>query len=96
MASGSLDAVVIGSGPNGLAAALALARAGLSVEILEAASTPGGGCRTEELTLPGFSHDVCSTIQSMVGLSPFFREFSDIARCGHDARARGGLRSPTR
>ncbi len=80
MASGSLDAVVIGSGPNGLAAALALARAGLSVEILEAASTPGGGCRTEELTLPGFSHDVCSTIQSMVSLSPFFREFSDIAR----------------
>ncbi|MGC2485290.1 MAG: NAD(P)/FAD-dependent oxidoreductase [Acidimicrobiales bacterium] len=78
MTSGSLDAVVVGSGPNGLAAALALARAGLSVEILEAASTPGGGCRTEELTLPGFSHDVCSTIQSMVALSPFFREFSDI------------------
>ena len=80
MTSGSLDAVVVGSGPNGLAAALALARAGLSVEILEAASTPGGGCRTEELTLPGFSHDVCSTIQSMVGLSPFFREFSDVTR----------------
>ncbi|MGA2124071.1 MAG: NAD(P)/FAD-dependent oxidoreductase [Acidimicrobiales bacterium] len=80
MASGSLDAVVVGSGPNGLAAALALARAGLSVEILEAASTPGGGCRTEELTLPGFSHDVCSTIQSMVSLSPFFREFSDVTR----------------
>jgi phytoene dehydrogenase-like protein len=76
--SKSLDAVVVGSGPNGLAAALALARAGLSVEIYEAATTPGGGCRTEELTLPGFSHDVCSTIQSMVGLSPFFREFSDI------------------
>lgn len=78
MTPGSLDAVVVGSGPNGLAAALTLARAGLSVEILEAASSPGGGCRTEELTLPGFSHDVCSTIQSMVGLSPFFREFSDI------------------
>ena len=80
MNAGSLDAVVIGSGPNGLAAALALARAGLSVEVLEVASTPGGGCRTEELTLPGFSHDVCSTIQSMVSLSPFFREFSDVAR----------------
>jgi phytoene dehydrogenase-like protein len=76
--SGPLDAIVVGSGPNGLAAALTLAREGLSVEIYEAASTPGGGCRTEELTLPGFSHDVCSTIQSMVGLSPFFREFSDI------------------
>ena len=80
MSSSSLDAVVVGSGPNGLAAALALARAGLSVEILEAASTPGGGCRTEELTLAGFSHDVCSTIQSMVSLSPFFREFSDVTR----------------
>jgi phytoene dehydrogenase-like protein len=80
VAPGPLDAVVIGSGPNGLAAALALARAGLSVEILEAASAPGGGCRTEELTLPGFFHDVCSTIQSMVSLSPFFREFSDVAR----------------
>jgi phytoene dehydrogenase-like protein len=76
--AGSLDAVVVGSGPNGLAAALVLARAGLSVEMLEATASPGGGCRTEELTLPGFSHDVCSTIQSMVGLSPFFREFSDI------------------
>jgi phytoene dehydrogenase-like protein len=78
--SGSLDAIVVGSGPNGLAAALAMARAGLSVEIVEAASTLGGGCRTEELTLPGFFHDVCSTIQSMVSLSPFFREFSDVAR----------------
>ena len=79
MSSGpSLDAVVVGSGPNGLAAALTLARAGLSVEVFEGASSPGGGCRTEELTLPGFRHDVCSTIQSMVTLSPFFRAFPDV------------------
>jgi len=61
-----------------LAAALTLARAGLSVEVFEGASSPGGGCRTQELTLPGFRHDVCSTIQSMVTLSPFFREFTDV------------------
>jgi phytoene dehydrogenase-like protein len=73
-----LDAVVVGSGPNGLAAALTLARAGLSVEVFEGASSPGGGCRTQELTLPGFHHDVCSTIQSMVTMSPFFREFADV------------------
>jgi phytoene dehydrogenase-like protein len=76
--TGSLDAVVVGSGPNGLAAALTLARAGLSVEVLEGASSPGGGCRTQELTLPGFHHDVCSTIQSMVTISPFFRAFTDV------------------
>lgn len=64
---------MVGSGPNGLAAALELARAGLSVEVFEAQATLGGGCRTAELTLPGFRHDVCSTIQSMVPLSPFFR-----------------------
>ncbi len=69
---GTPDAVVVGSGPNGLAAALVLARAGLEVEVFEGAGTPGGGCRTEELTLPGFFHDVCSTVQSMVSLSPFF------------------------
>ena len=71
-AAHSPDAVVVGSGPNGLAAALILARAGLRVEVFEGATTIGGGCRTEELTLPGFHHDVCSTIQSMVPLSPFF------------------------
>jgi phytoene dehydrogenase-like protein len=74
-----LDAAVVGSGPNGLAAALTLARAGLTVEVFEGASSPGGGCRTEELTLPGFHHDVCSTIQSMVSLSPFFRAFPDVS-----------------
>ena len=61
-----------------MAAALTLARAGLSVEVFEGAATPGGGCRTEELTLPGFHHDVCSTIQSMVSISPFFRAFPDV------------------
>lgn len=76
----ALDAAVVGSGPNGLAAALTLARSGFSVEVFEGASTPGGGCRTEELTLPGFHHDVCSTIQSMVSVSPFFRDFGDVAR----------------
>jgi phytoene dehydrogenase-like protein len=65
------DAVVVGAGPNGLAAAITLARAGKSVLVLEGADRPGGGCRTSELTLPGFRHDVCSTIQSMVSSSPF-------------------------
>jgi phytoene dehydrogenase-like protein len=66
------DAVVVGSGPNVLAAALVLARAGLRVEVFEGMDSAGGGCRTQELTLPGFHHDVCSTVQSMVSLSPFF------------------------
>ena len=79
MATASPDAVVVGTGPNGLAAALTLARAGLSVEMFEGASSPGGGCRTDEITIPGFHHDICSTIQSMVSLSPFFRAFPDIA-----------------
>ncbi|MDQ6748278.1 MAG: NAD(P)/FAD-dependent oxidoreductase, partial [Candidatus Dormibacteraeota bacterium] len=65
------DAVVVGSGPNGLAAAITLARAGKSVLVLEGADRPGGGCRTAALTLPGFRHDVCSTVQSMVSSSPF-------------------------
>lgn len=68
-----LDAVVIGAGPNGLAAALTLARAGRSVQVLEAAPTIGGGTRTQELTLPGFRHDVCSTILPLTAASPFFR-----------------------
>jgi len=66
------DAVVVGSGPNGLAAAVTLARAGLSVAVYEGAESPGGGCRTAELTLPGFAHDVCSTVHPMLGVSPFF------------------------
>ena len=68
------DAVVVGSGPNGLAAALTLARAGLAVEVYEGADTPGGGCRTAELTLPGFAHNVCSTVHPLLAASPFFRD----------------------
>jgi phytoene dehydrogenase-like protein len=66
------DAVVVGAGPNGLAAAITLARAGLAVDVYERAATPGGGCRTEELTLPGFRHDVCSAVHPLAVASPFF------------------------
>ncbi len=76
-----LDAVVVGSGPNGLAAALTLARAGRTVRVYEAAPTIGGGTRTEELTLPGFRHDTCSTIVPLALASPFFRTV-DLARHG--------------
>jgi len=67
------DAVVVGSGPNGLAAALTLAEKGLKVLVLEGAEQPGGGMRTCELTLPGFHHDVCSAIHPMALASPFFQ-----------------------
>ena len=68
-----LDAVIVGSGPNGLAAAIVLARAGKSVLVLEAKDTIGGGARTEQVTLPGFHHDICSAIHPMSVVSPFIR-----------------------
>ena len=68
-----VDAVVVGSGPNGLAAAIAVAQAGWSVRVVEAQPTIGGGTRTQELTLPGFRHDVCSAIYPGGAASPFFR-----------------------
>lgn len=67
------DAVVIGSGPNGLAAAVFLAREGAAVLVLEGEEELGGGTRTAELTLPGFLHDVCSAVHPMAVLSPYFR-----------------------
>jgi phytoene dehydrogenase-like protein len=68
------DAVVIGSGPNGLAAAIELARNGRSVTLYEANDTIGGGCRSAELTLPGFVHDTCSAIHPLAASSVFFGE----------------------
>jgi phytoene dehydrogenase-like protein len=69
----SYDAVVVGAGPNGLAAAVTLAQAGISVIVLEAGDRIGGGTRSAELTLPGFVHDVCSAIHPMGVSSRFFR-----------------------
>lgn len=68
------EAIVVGSGPNGLAAAITLAQAGVRVRVLEAADRPGGGTRSDELTLPGFVHDDCSTVLGTTVASPFFRE----------------------
>ncbi|MCX6049534.1 MAG: NAD(P)-binding protein, partial [Chloroflexi bacterium] len=67
------DAIIVGSGPNGLAAAITLARAGHSVGLFEAKATVGGGCRSAELTLPGFVHDICSAIHPLGLGSPFMR-----------------------
>jgi phytoene dehydrogenase-like protein len=75
------EVVVVGAGPNGLAAAITVAEAGRSVVVLEAADKIGGGARTEELTLPGFQHDVCSAIHPMASASPFFA-VADLARHG--------------
>jgi phytoene dehydrogenase-like protein len=75
------DAIIVGSGPNGLSAAITLARAGLKVLVIEGDDTPGGGCRTGELTLPGFRHDICSAVHPLAASSPFF--------VGIDLAARG-------
>src|SRR5258708_7754380 len=69
----SYDTIIIGSGPNGLAAGIALAREGHTVLIFEAKEQIGGGCRSDELTLPGFTHDVCSAIHPLCLASAFFR-----------------------
>src|SRR5437667_8197430 len=68
------DAIVVGSGPNGLAAAITLAQTGRSVVVFEARDTIGGGSRSMELTLPGFIHDICSAIHPLGLGSPFFRQ----------------------
>jgi phytoene dehydrogenase-like protein len=68
------NAIVVGSGPNGLAAAIVLAQAGFEVEVREAAGTAGGAARSEELTLPGFTHDVGAAVHPMALTSPFFRK----------------------
>lgn len=68
-----LDAVIVGSGPNGLAAAIAIAQTGRKVIVFEAGATIGGGCQSAELTLPGFVHDVCSAVHPFAVVSPFFR-----------------------
>jgi phytoene dehydrogenase-like protein len=75
------DAIVVGSGPNGLAAAITIAREKRSVLLLEAGETIGGGIRTKELTLPGFRHDVCAAIHPLALASPFFRSL-DLERFG--------------
>src|SRR5262249_37236807 len=71
--SDAFDAIAIGSGPNGLAAAIMLAQRGRAVQVIEGAATLGGGVRSAEFTLPGFTHDVCSSVYPMVLAPPFFR-----------------------
>ena len=81
MASNAYDAIVIGAGPNGLAGALRFAECGASVLVFEGTETIGGGTRTAELTLPGFQHDVCSSVHPLALASPYFRRL-DLSREG--------------
>ena len=74
MEKSGTEVIVVGSGPNGLAAAIEMARSGFRVSVLEAAETVGGGTRTLELTLPGYRHDVCSAIHPLCVSSPFFSQ----------------------
>ncbi|MDB5013331.1 MAG: fumarate reductase/succinate dehydrogenase flavoprotein domain protein, partial [Daejeonella sp.] len=74
MSKKDFDAIIVGSGPNGLSAAITLQKFGLSVLVVEGKETIGGGMRTAELTLPGFKHDVCSAIHPMAIASPFFAD----------------------
>src|SRR6478735_836229 len=73
MSEHKYDAVIVGAGPNGLSAAIELSRSNLSVLVVEAESTAGGGARTKALTLPGYLHDVCSAVHPLGVASPFFR-----------------------
>ena len=73
MSRAAYDATVVGAGPNGLAAAIVLARAGLSVLVCEGRETWGGGACSAEITLPGFTHDVCSAVYPLAVSSPFFQ-----------------------
>src|ERR1700721_1032123 len=91
---GNPDAVIVGSGPNGLAAAVTLAAAGLTVQVIEGAPEIGGGCRTEELTLPGFRHDVCSAAHPLAAASSFFHRFDLAARGVRLARPQSGSANP--
>jgi phytoene dehydrogenase-like protein len=81
MSHARLDAIVVGAGPNGLAAAISLAREGRAVRVYEAAETVGGGARSAELTLPGFVHDPCASVHPLGVASPFFRSL-ELARHG--------------
>ncbi|MEN4012112.1 MAG: NAD(P)/FAD-dependent oxidoreductase [Chloroflexota bacterium] len=77
------DAVIVGSGPNGLAAAIALAQAGWKTLVIEARDQPGGGTRTLELTLPGFRHDICAAVVPLAAASPFLSSLA-LERYGVD------------